>query len=147
MKALCDKANKVVTKNELLLLFVIVLIVLLKWMSIPFINMIAIIVLLSISMLYYMAVLNGKEELTKNQTSVYKLIGISSAVILTGILFSLLHWPNSQIMLIVGGLVLIGVLLVIRFFEKIEYNFLMPSMKIRFIVLFILGGFFLFGFY
>jgi len=49
--------------------------------------------------------------------------------------------------LIVGGLVLIGVLLVIRFFEKIEYNFLTPSMKIRFIVLLILGGFFLFGFY
>lgn len=147
MKVLFDKANKLVVKNELVLVFIIVSIVLLKWLSMPFINLIAIVVLLSIAFLYYGAVINGKDGLTENQSVVYKLTGMSSGVIVQGILFSLLHWPSSQMMLIIGCLSLIGVLLAIEFIKKMEYNLLTPNLKIRFTVLLILDGFFLLEFY
>jgi hypothetical protein len=147
MKVLFDKANRLVVKNELVLVFILVSIVLLKWLSMPFINLISIVVLISIASLYYGAVINGKEGLTENQSVVYKLTGMSSGIIVIGILFSLLRWPNSQMMLIIGCLSLIGVLLAIEFLKKMEYNLLTPNMKVRFAVLLILGGFFLLGFY
>ena len=147
MKTLCDKASRVVVKIELLLVFIIVLIVFLKWLSMPFINLIAIVVLLSIAFLYYGSVINGKDGLTEHQSVVYKLTGMSSGVIVQGVLFSLLRWPSSQMMLIIGCLSLIGLLLAIEFLKKIEYNLLTPNMKIRFTVLLFLGGLFLLGIY
>ncbi len=112
-------------------------------MSIPFIDMISIVVLLSIGAIYVLSVLNAEEGISVKYNFISKMSGIASALVLNGVLFSLLHWPNSIVSLSLGGISLIGVLFGGSVLKLFKTEHLPLNMMIRIVVLIILSGFFL----
>jgi len=108
-----------VGKYELLLLFIIGLIILLKWISFPLINTISIVVLLSISSMYMASGIGS----TNKENVLSKISGI--------------------VMLLVGSLALIGVLIGSRALKLLKTEKFTQNKMIRLVVLIILAGFFL----
>lgn len=141
MELLYNKVKVFVGKYELLILFIIVLIILLKWISFPFINIISIVVLLSISSMY---MASGIGSIDKGGV-LSKISGMASGVTIVGVLFSLLHWPNSIVMLLVGSLALIGVLIRASTLKLLKTEKFTQNKVVRLVVLIVLSGFFLFG--
>jgi len=139
MELLSNKVKVFVGKYELLLLFIIGLIILLKWISFPLINTISIVVLLSISSMYMASGIGS----TNKENVLSKISGMASGITVVGVLFSLLHWPNSIVMLLVGSLALIGVLIGSRALKLLKTEKFTQNKMIRLVVLIILAGFFL----
>lgn len=142
---LFGKAKKIVNKNELFILFVVVLIVFLDWMSIQFSQILSILIMYIISLLYFASTLNFEKGLSGGQSAIFKISGIASAVVVIGILFALLEWPNSMLMLSVGVLGLVGSLIGAGVLNLLETKYFPQNKSIRIGVLIILSLVFLFA--
>lgn len=116
-----------VLKYEILLLLVIVIVLTLKYLQVPFSDVISTISLSSIAIIYALSALSIAEEsdLTAYDLFIYKLIGFCSAVSLIAILFMIQRWAGDLKMFLVSVPIL-----VISFVYILIQNNKRPDLKL-----------------
>ena len=132
------KVTKFVFKNEMLLLILILIFFGLKLLHFPGRNIIVIVGLQSIALLYVITSLNHNKEHSKKEQFTTKITGLGSGVLLVGILFKLLHWPGSNMQLIVGSIVILALLIYSSIKEELIIK---KETKLRLVIILIIGLF------
>lgn len=102
-------------KYELIMVVVIVLVIMLRYMHVPFSGILAVITLSAMSVIYYLFAFSTADEpnLTKYDRFIYMLSSFGSSLSLIGILFTLQKWPGEKSMLLSGMPLLLMVLIYI----------------------------------
>lgn len=138
-----QKIKKIVSKNELLLLLIILLTVFLNWLAISGLNMLIIIIILTIAGFYFLTAFFNEKGVSVHQKFLIQLSGLASAMVLVGVLFSMLNWPSLIQNLVIGGVGLIGVLVGGSVLGLVSTKYLPRNMVIRIVTLIILAAYFL----
>lgn len=104
IEKLPQKITKFISDNEILLVIIILVFMGLKYLHFPGSALITIIGLQSIASLYFISGFDKNTDIPKTKQFINKLIGISSGLMLIGILFSSMRWPGWHMQLIVGSI-------------------------------------------
>lgn len=132
-----DKISARVLKNEYLFISLTVVAFALKPLNIQYSNLITIVLLSTVSLAYVLAAQKSfpEEEAKEMNSFFFKLGGIASGIAIIGILFNILDFPNSKMLVIVGGttvMIILGIIAINKD-NKINMSLFSPTLKLRFL--------------
>lgn len=139
--------NKIL-KYELVLLLLIAACLMMKNGHIPFSGYISVISFSIIASIYIFSTFASHEEsdITASDLFIYKIAAFGSSTALIGILFTILHWPNS-FQMIITGLPTLSISLIYIMYQKSkrpEMNLFNSWLIIRFVALLLIAAGYLF---
>ncbi|WP_107038688.1 hypothetical protein [Brumimicrobium mesophilum] len=132
-----DKISARVLKNEYLFISLTVVAFALKPLNIQYSNLITIVLLSTVSLAYVLAAQKSfpEEEAKEMNSFFFKLGGIASGIAIIGILFNILDFPNSKMLVIVGSttvMIILGIIAINKD-NKINMSLFSPTLKLRFL--------------
>jgi len=104
-----DFIQSKILKFELLILAIIVFILILTFLNLPFVRLIATLVLMTVSIFYFFSAFATPANPGFSSIDLFfnKLTALGCSVSVIGVLFRIQHWPNGKTMVTVGLITMI----------------------------------------